>query len=198
MALNPIETAYQSGAILYAVIHNKDGTVWNNTNSAFESYNQSNWEQYAVPLTEQTNSGYYRAAFPVAIGDELTTECIYSQVGGSPNISDAQPGPAGIGQAQGVDIAAVVHDETAASNMQVNLDQLQQGSAIAGTLSTTQMSTNLVSSVNNLYVGRLLILTSGALRQEVTTISAYNGTTKTLSFTALTGTPSPGDGFLII
>lgn len=196
--LNPIEVAYQSGATLYAVIHNKDGTVWNNINSDFESYNSANWAQYAVALTEQSSSGYYRASPPAGIGSALTTECIYSQVGGSPALSDAQPGPAGIGQAQGVDIASVDHDETAASNMSVNLKQLQQGSATSSTLTTTQMSTNLTASVTNLYAGRLLIFTSGALTQEITTITGYNGTTKVLTFTTTTSAPSAGDGFLII
>ncbi len=197
-ASNPIEVAYQTGATLYAIIHNKEGTVWNSLNLNFEVYDSSHWSQYAIALTEQAGSGYYHVDYPSDIGHALTTECIYSQVGGSPDISDAQPGPIGIGQAQGVDIAAVAHDETAASNMQVNLEQLQQGSTTSSALSRTQASTNLTSSVSNLYSGRLLIFTTGALRQEVTTITGYNGSTKVLSFNSLTSAPSAGDGFLII
>ena len=197
--LNPIEIAYQTGATLYAVIHSAlAGTVWNQTNSAFESYNSAHWTQYAVALTEQTSSGYYSAAAPAGIGNILTTECVYSQVGGSPALSDAAPGPISIGQAQGVDIASVVPNPTAAGNMQINLLQLQAGSVTSSIVTTISFSTNLVSSVTNLYVGRLLIMTSGTLAQEVVTITGYNGTTKVLSFSPLTSLPSAGDGFLIV
>ena len=197
--LNPIEIAYQTGATLYCVIHNKDGTVWNNNTQLFESFTPSNWGYYAVALTEQGSSGYYRGTFPSAIGSALTTECTYNQQGGSPAIDpDAQAGPISIGQSQGSDIAAVVHNETAASNMQVNLSQLMQGSVISGTISTTQAPTNLISGTANLYTGRLLIFTSGALAQEVATITGYSGAGGILYFSATTSAPAPGDMFLIV
>ncbi len=196
--LNPLEVAYQSGATLYFIIHNRNGTVWNNDTVMFESYNPSNWVSYSLSLVEQSGSGYYRASLPSGIGDALVTECTYNQQGNTPNISDASAGPIGIGQSQGVDIAAVVHNEDAASNMQVNLLQLVQGLAVSGALSTTQIPTDLSSSANNLYVGRLIIFTSGALMQEVSTITAYNGVSKVLSFNALTSVPSTGDAFLIV
>lgn len=196
MALNPIEVAYQSGATLYCVIHKKDGTVWNG--SSFEAYNSTHWLTYAVALAEQASSGYYRATAPAGIGINLTTECIYSQVGGSPALSDAAPGPIGIGQAQGTDVAAVEHSESAASNMQVNLDALVQGTAATGTLSTTQMTSNLTATLANVYLDRLVIFLTGSQAGEVATITAYSSVGGLLSFSAISGAPSNGDTFLIV
>jgi|ERR1035437_6360202 hypothetical protein len=194
--LNPIEVAYQSGATLYCVIHKKDGTVWNG--SAFEAYNPAHWATYAVALTEQAGSGYYSAAAPVGIGSNLVTECIYVQVGGSPALSDAAPGPSGIGQAQGTDIASVVHAESAAGNMQANLGALVLGVAAAGTLSTTQMTTNLVATLANVYVGRLVIFLTGSQSGVAATITSYNLSGGLLSFTAIGGAPSANDTFIIV
>jgi hypothetical protein len=194
--LNPIEIAYQSGMTLYAVIHNKDGTVWNG--SAWEAYNPSHWTTYAVALSEQAQSGYYSAAAPAGIGTSLTTECVYNQQGGSPAIADALAGPISIGASQGVDVAAVEHVEQAAVNMQLNLSQLVPGSVTTGAISATQVPTNLTNALSGIYVNRLIIFTSGTCAQEAALITGYSGATKLLTFTAIAGTPSPGDGFIIV
>ena len=199
MALNPMEVAYQTGATLYFIIHNKNGTVWNNSGSAFEVYNSAHWSQYAIALTEQAGSGYYSAAMPTAIGINLVTECTYAQQGGSPALSDAASGPIGIGQSQGVDVAAVEHQEQSASNMGVNLASLVQGTVTsASTPSSGRVSTNLTSTLNNNYNNRLIIFITGAMAGEVSTITSYLSTNGLLGFNVLTGAPSVGDTFLII
>ena len=75
---------------------------------------------------------------------------------------------------------------------------IESGAAIAGTLSTTQMSTNLTEATDDHYNGRILIFTSGALLRQATDITAYNGTTKVLTFTALTEAPTVADKFIIV
>lgn len=75
---------------------------------------------------------------------------------------------------------------------------MESGAAIAGTLSTTQMSTNLTEATDDHYNGRILIFTSGALLRQATDITAYNGTTKVPTFTALTEAPTAGDKFIIV
>src|SRR3990172_5969050 len=75
---------------------------------------------------------------------------------------------------------------------------IESGAAIAGTLSTTQMSTNLTEATDDHYNGRILIFTSGALLRQATDITAYNGTTKVLTFTALTEAPTAADKFIIV
>ena len=54
---------------------------------------------------------------------------------------------------------------------------------------TTSIPTNLAQSANNFFVGRTLVITSGATAGEAATITAYNGTTKTLTVNALTAAP---------
>lgn len=75
---------------------------------------------------------------------------------------------------------------------------LESGAAIAGTLSTTQMSTNLTEATDDHFKGRIVIFTSGALLRQATDITAYNGTTKVLTFTALTEAPTAADKFIIV
>lgn len=54
-----------TGLSLYALIRDISGQVWNG--SAFEAYNSAHWSTYAITLTEQTSSGYYKGSFPAAI-----------------------------------------------------------------------------------------------------------------------------------
>jgi len=75
---------------------------------------------------------------------------------------------------------------------------LESGAAIAGTLSTTQMSTSLTEATDDHYLGRIVIFTSGVLLRQATDITAYNGTTKVLTFTALTEAPTAADKFVIV
>lgn len=71
-------------------------------------------------------------------------------------------------------------------------------SAVAGTLSTTQMSTGLSEATDSHYNGRVLIWTSGVLKDQATDITAYDGTNKILTYTATTEAPTAGDDFVIL
>ena len=197
--LNPIETAFTSGVTLYAVIHNPGGFVWNNVTLAFEAFNQAMWAQYAVPLTEQGTSGYYSAAFPVgAAGSVLTSEVIYQQVLATPQAADA---PAtGVGQSQGVDVAALATSVLAVSNMQVSALTMIQGE-----VSSDGVSTPLVVYYNDpvtlvdTYGGRIIVFTSGDLIRQVANIQSYDAINKCLTLSgALTSAPIIGDTFIIV
>lgn len=72
------------------------------------------------------------------------------------------------------------------------------GEATAGTLSTTQMTTDLTETTDDHYLGRLIIFTSGNLYGQATDITDYNGTSKMFTFTALTEAMSAGDQFVIV
>jgi hypothetical protein len=54
---------------------------------------------------------------------------------------------------------------------------------------TTSIPTNLTATDNNFYAGRTLVITSGALLGQATTITSYNGTTKALTVAAMTAAP---------
>lgn len=195
----PIETVYQTGSTLYAVIHNPDGTVWNTTLNTgaggWEAFNSAHWSQYAISLTEQSPTGYYRGTYPTAITGVLTTEAVYVQLGGSPATSDSVTG---LAQTQGANMAAVGGDVTAAINMSISGGELVQGAAVTGTLSKTQASTNLSASLINAYTNRTILWTSGVLAGVAAGITGYAVTNGVLTFTPVPAVPEDGSTFLII
>lgn len=112
--------------------------------------------------------------------------------------------------ADGVDDVTTVTDTVLANVMQINSDSpsavklgkssgtIETGAAIAGTLSTTQMSTDLTEATNDHYKDRVIIWTTGTLARQAAAIVAYNGTTKVLTFTQTTEAPVATDQFIII
>lgn len=70
--------------------------------------------------------------------------------------------------------------------------------AVAGTLSTTQMTTDLSEATDGHYVGRLILWTSGVLKEQARAIKTYAGSNKMLSYAAATDAPAAGDSFVIV
>lgn len=192
----PIEVAYNSGATLYAIIHHPDGRTWNNLSQIFEAYNSAHWAQYAVPVTEQGASGYYRGVYPAAISGVLTTELIYVQGGGSPAISDVPS--IGVGQSQGQNIGALAGDAVAAANQAKACGSMITAAAISGTLTNVQMTTNLPDTTDDVYIGRIIVWTSGALLRQVANVTAYQGSARKLTYSPVNGVPGIGDTFVIV
>lgn len=96
-----------------------------------------------------------------------------------------------------------VYDEdytghTTANTLGGNLNGVIHGTAVTGTLTTTQMSTNLTEATNSHYHDRVIVWISGALKGQVAQITAYNGSTKVFTFTAVTDAPANGDKFIIV
>ncbi len=60
------------------------------------------------------------------------------------------------------------------------------------------MTTNLTESTNDHYKGRLIIWTSGVLKDQATEITGYIGVTGKLSYTAATEAPGIGDTFVVV
>ena len=63
---------------------------------------------------------------------------------------------------------------------------------------TTSFITNLVAEDTDIYNGRQLLMQSGATAGERVTISAYDASTKKLTFSALSAVPANDDTFTII
>lgn len=95
------------------------------------------------------------------------------------------------------DMQGIGGSATAASKAGSVFDSLVTGQAQTGTLSTTQMTTNLTEATNDHYNGRLITFLTGTLAGQQTDITDYDGTTKALTFTALTEAPANGDAFVI-
>lgn len=98
-------------------------------------------------------------------------------------------------------VSADMQEINSVSASAVNLEQgafaLQRGAAIAGTLSTTEMTTDLSEATDDHFNGRVITWTSGALSKQSTDITDYTGSTKKLTFTAVTEAPSATDTFVI-
>jgi hypothetical protein len=86
---------------------------------------------------------------------------------------------------------------SAADKLEEGALTLVTGAAVTGTLSTTQMTTDLTEATDNHYNGRLLTFRGGALDGQQTDITDYDGSTKLLTFTALTESPGNGQAFVI-
>ncbi|KKL20779.1 hypothetical protein LCGC14_2452020, partial [marine sediment metagenome] len=78
------------------------------------------------------------------------------------------------------------------------MDTVVSGNAEAGTLSTTQMTTDLTEATDEHYNGRTIIWTSGVLIDQASNITAYLALTGRLTYTAVTEAPSAGDDFIIV
>lgn len=72
------------------------------------------------------------------------------------------------------------------------------GAAIAGTLSTTEMTTDLTELTDDHYKGATLIWKTGVLEDQRTAVTGYDGGTKRLIYTAVTEAPSATDKFILV
>lgn len=97
-----------------------------------------------------------------------------------------------------VDVGKISGSATAADNLEASTEVIVIGAAAAGTLSTTEMTTNLAESTDDHYNGRIIIWTSGVLKDQATDITDYVGATKKLVYTATTEAPSANDTFVVI
>jgi len=96
------------------------------------------------------------------------------------------------------DVLAISTSTDAADKLEASAETIVIGAAAAGTLSTTQMTTDLTEATNDHYNGRVIIWTSGVLIQQATDITDYDGATKMLTFTAVTEAPTAADTFVIV
>lgn len=97
-----------------------------------------------------------------------------------------------------VDVGKINADATAAAQLAKSAVAIESGAAIAGTLSTTQMSTDLTEATNDHYIGRVVIWTTGVLTNQASDITDYVGVNGVLTFTAVTDAPSATDKFVIL
>jgi hypothetical protein len=86
----------------------------------------------------------------------------------------------------------------AANKLEASAETMVIGAAIAGTLSSSQMTTDLTELTNDHYNGRIIIWTSGALSAQATDITDYDGASKMLTFTEVTEAPAEDDEFVIV
>ncbi len=197
--MSNIEYAYIPGRTIYAV-DELAGQFWNTMSSERESFNSAHWSQYAINLSEYAGSGIYSAVYPAGIpAGELSTQIIYQQNGATPTLPGLPGGDSflSMGQSQGVNLLNINGSGQAAVNLGLATGTEVVGAAVAGTLSTTQMTTDLINANNGAYVGRTIYWTTGALVGMGSVITGYNVTGGKLTFVAVPLAASDGDAFII-
>lgn len=101
----------------------------------------------------------------------------------------------------GTNIPADIQAVFASSNAAVQLANGANATitATVGNGSTTTIvATNLTNAITGFYVGRTAVFLAGTLIGQAASITGYNGTTKQLTVSALTGAPNAGDTFIIV
>jgi hypothetical protein len=106
----------------------------------------------------------------------------------------ATPTTAGVPE---VDVTYIAGNATAATNLSAGARAVVVGTCASGS-STTSVVTTLTEATDDHYNGAVIVFTSGALTGQKTDITDYNGTTKTLTVTALTESPAENDTFVIV
>jgi hypothetical protein len=197
-----IQVVYTTAATLYVVVVDRvTGEVWNptlNTGAGgWEAYNSAHWAQYAIALTELTGSGFYQAAYPAGIADDvLTIEAFYQQGGGSPTLGDTPA--AGLNPTQGQNIVGVAGDADVPLTLQANLAACLRGAA-AGVPSVSVIPTDLTVAQSNALAGRSVVFLDGPAAFCPGRIVSYNPTNGVLTLAApLPVAPEAADNFIVI
>lgn len=98
----------------------------------------------------------------------------------------------------GANVVQLSTSATAADNLEASALGIVSSTAAAGTLSTTQMTTNLSEATDDHYNGRVIVWTSGVLAGQASAITDYTGATKLLTYLTVTEAPSASDAFVIV
>ncbi len=97
-----------------------------------------------------------------------------------------------------VNLAAISTSAPAADLLERGALGIVFDTAKAGTLSVTQMSTNLTQATNDHYKGRSIVWLDNVLAGQSSKITAYVGTNGVLTYDTITDIPSAGDAFIIV
>lgn len=167
---------------------------------------------FSVDLSDNTDAGFYATGseFGIIVGpftvDAATVNFVAAtfsieRAGGAleliQNIQSRIPATL-VSGLMSSDVTAVSTSTIAADNMEVAALSIEVGAAETGTLSVTQMTTNLAEITDNHYQNRSVIWTSGVLLKQSSKISAYLGSTGMLTYDEITEAPSNLDTFIIV
>jgi hypothetical protein len=199
MTFQKVMTTFFTGRTLFFIEWDPiNDLFWNKTGQVWETYDEGNLDDYVFSLTEKGTSGIYVADYPIPNLDILSTEIIYEQHGVQPNLSVDTPA-IGLGQSQGSNIAAVSNDTESSENLSLSAKTMEQGEVQASPAPTDQaIATDLTSSVDNAYAGRVIIFTSGDSFRVSAIVKSYNAGTKLLTFTKIQQAPDDLDTFIIV
>ena len=72
------------------------------------------------------------------------------------------------------------------------------GAAVAGVLSTTQMTTDLTEDTDSHYIDRTLVWTSGVLDGQAASVQSYTANSKMMTYSTRTDAPGAADTFVVV
>lgn len=96
------------------------------------------------------------------------------------------------------DVTKISGSTAAADNLEESAEAIITGTAQTGTLSTTQMTSDLSGYADSELVGRTVIWKSGTADGQASDITAYASASGLVTFTAITTAPANGDLFVIV
>ena len=102
-----------------------------------------------------------------------------------------------IGGRMDSDVEAINNSTVAAIQLALSAAEIESG-AFEATPTVSTLQTNLAEPQDDIYIGRVIIITSGAARGEATDIIDYTGATGTLEVTDLSNAPAATDTFILI
>lgn len=205
--MQPIITTYTKNRGLYAMRMHPDRTRFVKvTDSALHTFNSSQYADFVIGLSDPYNLGVYGGVPPTMALDFKPVDVIFERqfvddgMGGL-TLQAATFGDPAVGNAdttEGVDLFSIRGGFAAAVNLAASAGTIVVGAAITGTLTDTQMTTNLTDVLDTLYTGRVIIFTSGNLKNMAAVVIGYDATTKKLTYAKLPVAPVNGDGFVIV
>lgn len=179
--------------------------------TGLEAYNQAHWSNYVVSSSEQAGSGGYVAGIPGYLPAGPYRATLYTVLGGSPASGDTPisttefdwDGGTIIYGGTPVNVGQINGSASAAENLAILANVAITGEAMAGTLTSTQMTTNLVITPNQILDGRVLMFTSGVNQGLAALITAYLVTGGKITYIAYNNLPAPAapsatDTFVIL
>ncbi|TVM02600.1 MAG: hypothetical protein CV087_09370 [Candidatus Brocadia sp. WS118] len=97
-----------------------------------------------------------------------------------------------------VDVGKLGGDAALLTRLKESVGTIIKGTAQSGTLTTSEMTTNLTEATNDHYNDRIIIWITGTLTGQAAQITDYDGTAKKLTFTPVTEAPIANDEFIIV
>lgn len=95
------------------------------------------------------------------------------------------------------DVTKISGSATAADNLEASALGIHS-TTVATSASATEFTLTAGATANDIYIGRIVVVTSGTHAGEATDITDYVGATKTVTVTAFTGALSPADDIVIV
>jgi len=97
-----------------------------------------------------------------------------------------------------VDVGKLGGDAALLTRLKESVSTIIKGTAQSGTLTTSEMTTDLTEATNDHYNDRIIIWITGTLTGQAAQITDYDGTAKKLTFTPVTEAPIANDEFIIV